>query len=143
RTQRQSVRRRVVRGDAPKRRAGGPERAAFAARDGAWQEADGAPPSRRGGATAKPSGRQGTRPHHRQRHREAPMAARAGGPTTGHATAKPQWPPGQATPHPPAPPGSARLIRLIRRAEVAVERFDDIVDRAVGNGVVDRLRLTP
>src|SRR5690606_33955041 len=42
--QRQSVRRRVVRGDAPKRRAGGPERAAFAARDGAWQEADGASP---------------------------------------------------------------------------------------------------
>src|SRR5690606_4707640 len=71
------------------------------------------------------------------------QAARARDPTTGNATAKPQWPPGQATPHLPAPPGSARLIRLIRRAEVAVERFDDIVDRAVGNGVVDRLRLTP
>src|SRR5690606_42041817 len=47
----QPERRRDVRGDEPKRRAGSPWRAAFAARDGAWLEAAGAPPSHRAALT--------------------------------------------------------------------------------------------
>src|SRR5690606_18349113 len=91
--QRQSVRRRVVRGDAPKRRAGGPERAAFAARDGAWQEADGAPPLTT-----------------RRRYREAPMAARASGPNTAGGP-QANRPPGQATSQPATPPRSPKAAR--------------------------------